>query len=166
MLNEDDKNRIHLEEEGKAQARAEALEHAARIKASEEYRTQVRAELISRRHKNVPWWMIPVLVFAAIGAYFVTRPATPEISSATDGTGGIRDAPLIARCQDQVRARLNDSQATFPAPEESLQQISASSDGKRWDAWVICPALPAPNRLEFSCRYTPQIDSLELEIIR
>jgi hypothetical protein len=164
MLSEDDKNRIRLEEEGKARARAEALEHAAQIKASDEYRKQVRAELISRR-KNFLWWAVPLLVLAGIGAYLIARPAAPEISSATDGIGGIRDAPLIARCQDQVRAQLGDSQATFPAPEESLQQISASNDGKRWDAWVI-PGLPPPNRLEFSCRYTPQTDSLEVEIIR
>jgi hypothetical protein len=165
MLSEDDKNRIRLEEEGKAQARAEALEHAARTKASLEYRKQIRATLTSRR-KNMIWWTIPMLALAGIGAYFFTRPSAAEISSTTDGAGGIRDAPLIARCQDQVRARLNDSQATFPAAEESTNQISASSDGKRWDAWVICPALPAPNRVEFSCRYTPQTDSLELEIIR
>jgi hypothetical protein len=165
MLSEDDKNRIRLEEEGKARARAEALEQAAKTRASHEYRKQVRAELISRR-KHFFWWMIPILVLTGIGAYFIIRPNAPEISSTTDGIGGIRDAPLIARCQDQVRAQLNDSQATFPAPEESLQQISASSDGKRWDAWVICPGLPAPNRFEFSCRYTPQTDSLEVEIIR
>jgi hypothetical protein len=166
MLSEDDKNRIRLEEEGKAQARAEALEHAARTRASDEYRKQIRAELISKRRKNVLWWTIPILVLAGIGAGFFTQPSPPEISSTTDGIGGIRDAPLIARCQDQMRVQLNDSQATFPAPEESLQQISASSDGKRWDAWVICPGLPAPNRLEFSCRYTPQTDSLEVEIIK
>ena len=112
------------------------------------------------------WWTIPILILTGIGAYFISRPSAPEISSATDGSGGIRDAPLIARCQDQVRAQLNDSQATFPAPEESIQQISASSDGKRWDAWVICPTLPAANRVEFSCRYTPQTDSLEVEIIK
>jgi hypothetical protein len=165
MLSEDDKNRIRLEEEGKAQARAEALEHAARTKASLEYRKRIRSTLTSSRTKFF-WWTIPILVLAGIGAYLITRPITPEISSATDGVGGIRDAPLIARCQDQVRARLNDSQATFPGPEESINQISASSDGKRWDAWVICPGLPAPNRLEFSCRYTPQTDSLELEIIK
>ncbi len=165
MLSEDDKNRIRFEEEGKAQARAEALEHVARTRASDEYRKQIRAELISRR-RNVLWWTIPILILAGIGAYFFTRSSPSEISSITDGIGGIRDAPLIARCQDQVRARLNDSQATFPAIEESLQQISASSDGKRWDAWVICPGLPAPNRLEFSCRYTPQTDSLEVEIIK
>ena len=165
MLSEDDKNRIRLEEEGKAQARSESLELAARSKASLEYRKQVRTELTSRR-RNILWWTIPLLALTGIGAYFLTRPSAAEISSTTDGIGGIRDAPLIARCQDQVRARLNDSQATFPAPEESMNQISASSDGKCWDAWVICPALPAPNRLEFSCRYTPQTDSLELEIIR
>ena len=165
MLSEDDKNRIRLEEEGKAQARAEVLEHAAKIRAGHEYRKQVRLKLISRR-KNILWWTLPMLALAGVTAYFLTRPTATEISSATDGTGGIRDAPLIARCQDQVRARLNDSQATFPAPEESANQISASSDGKRWDAWVICPGLPAPNRLEFSCRYTPQTDSLEVEIIR
>jgi hypothetical protein len=165
MLSEDDKNRIRLEEEGKAQARVEALEHAAQIKASDEYRKQIRTRLISRR-RNFFCWTVPILILAGIGAYLITRPSAPEISSTTDGVGGIRDAPLIARCQDQVRAQLNDSQATFPAPEESLNQISASSDGKRWDAWVICPGLPAPNRLEFSCRYTPQTDSLEVEIIR
>jgi hypothetical protein len=165
MLSEDDKNRIRLEEEGKAQARAEALEYAARTKASLEYRKQVRATLTSRR-RNIFWWTIPLLVLVGIGAYFFTRPSAAEISSVTDGVGGIRDAPLIARCQDQVRARLNDTQAIFPGPEESMNQISASSDGKRWDAWVICPALPAPNRVEFSCRYTPQTDSLELEIIK
>jgi hypothetical protein len=165
MLSEDEKNRIRLEEEGKAQARAEALEHAARAKASAEYRKQIRSALIWRQ-KHVLWWTIPILVLAGIGAYFFTRSNPSETSSRTDGIGGIRDAPLIARCQDQVRAQLNDSQATFPAPEESLQQISASSDGKRWDAWVICPGLPAPNRLEFSCRYTPQTDSLEVEVIR
>jgi hypothetical protein len=165
MLSEDDKNRIRLEEEGKAQARAEALEHAARTKASLEYRKQVRAALISRR-KHFLWWTIPILVLAGIGAYLFIRSSPPETSSSMDGVGGIRDAPLIARCQDQVRAQLNDSQAIFPAPEESLQQISASSDGKRWDAWVICPGLPAPNRLEFSCRYTPQTDSFEVEIIK
>jgi hypothetical protein len=164
MLSEDDKNRIRLEEERKVLARAEALEQVARIRASDEYRKQVRTQLISRR-KNMLWWTIPVLVLAGIGAYFLTRPNAPEISSSTDGVGGIRDAPLITRCQDRVRAQLNDSQATFPTPEESMRQISASSDGKRWDAWVICPALPAPNRLEFSCRYTPQTDSLEVEII-
>jgi hypothetical protein len=49
MLSEDDKHRIRLEEEGKAQARAEALEQAAKTRASHEYRKQVRAELISRR---------------------------------------------------------------------------------------------------------------------
>jgi putative transcriptional regulator len=48
MLSEDDKNRIRLEEEGKAQARAEALEHAARTRASDEYHKQIRATLISR----------------------------------------------------------------------------------------------------------------------
>ena len=165
MLSEDDKNRIRLEEKGKAQSRAEALEHVARAKASDGYRKQIRAKLTSRRRKNVLWWTIPILL-AGIGAYFLTRSSPPEISSATDGIGGIRDAPLIARCQDQVRAQLNDSQATFPATEDSLQQISASSDGKRWDAWVICPGLPAPNRLEFSCRYTPQTDLLEVEVIR
>ena len=165
MLSEDDKNRIRLEEEQKAQDRAEALEQATRTKASLEYRKQVRAELISRR-RNMFWWTIPILILTGIGAYFISRPSAPEISSATDGSGGIRDAPLIARCQDQVRAQLNDSQATFPAPEESIQQISASSDGKRWDAWVICPTLPAANRVEFSCRYTPQTDSLEVEIIK
>jgi hypothetical protein len=165
MLSEDDKNRIRLEEEGKARAQTAALEQNARIKASDEYRKHVRAQLASRR-RNVLWWTIPMLVLAGIGAYFFSRPGPPETSSSSDGIGGIRDAPLIARCQDQVRAQLNDSQATFPAPEESLQQISASSDGKRWDAWVICPGLPAPNRLEFSCRYTPQTDSLEVEVIR
>jgi hypothetical protein len=165
MLSEDDKNRIRLEEESKAQARAEALEHAAKTRASDEYRKLIRAALISRR-KHFLWWMIPILVLAGIGAYFFTRPSPLELLSRTDGIGGIRDAPLIARCQDQVRAQLNDSQATFPTTEESLRQISASSDGKRWDAWVICPTLPAPNRLEFSCRYTPQTDSLEVEIIK
>jgi hypothetical protein len=165
MLSEDDKNRIRLEEEGKAQARAEALEHVAKTRASDEYRKQIRAELISRR-KHFLWWTIPILILAGVGASFFIRPSPPEISSTTDGIGGIRDAPLIARCQDQLRAQLNDSQATFPATEESLRQISASSDGKRWDAWVICPGLPAPNRLEFSCRYTPQTDSLEVEIIQ
>jgi hypothetical protein len=165
MLSEDDKNRIRLEEERKMQARTEALERAARTKASLEYRKQIRSTLTSRRG-HIFWWTIPILVLAGIGAYFLIRPSTPERSSVTDGIGGIRDAPLIARCQDQVRARLNDPQAAFPTPEESANQISASSDGKRWDAWVICPRLPAPNRLEFSCRYTPQTDSLELEIIR
>ena len=165
MLSEDDKNRIWLEEEIKAQARIEVLETDARTKASLEYRKHVRAELISKR-RNVFWWTIPVLALVGIVAYLITRPSTTEISGLTDGIGGIRDAPLIARCQDQVRARLNDTQASFPSPEESLQQISASSDGKRWDAWVICPGLPTPNRLEFSCRYTPQTDSLELEIIK
>jgi hypothetical protein len=163
MLGEDDKHRIRLEEEKKAQTRAEALEQAAKTRASDEYRKQIQAELISRR-RHFLWWTIPILVLVGIGAYFVTRSTAPEISSTTGGIGGIRDAPLIARCQDQVRARLNDSQATFPTPAESLQQISASSDGNRWDAWVI-PGLPAPNRLEFSCRYTPQNDSLEVEII-
>jgi hypothetical protein len=81
MLSEDDKNRIRLEEEGKAQARAAALEHAARTKASLEYRRQVRAELISSR-KNIFWWTIPILVLAGIGAYFFTRPSPPEISTA------------------------------------------------------------------------------------
>ena len=160
MLSEDDKNRIRLEEEGKAQARVEALEQAAKTRASHEYRKQVRAELISGR-KNFFCWTVPILILV----YFVVRPTTAEISSATDGMGGIRDAPLIARCQDQVRAQLNDSQATFPVSEESLRQISASSDGKRWDAWVVSPTLPPPNRLEFSCRYTPPTDSLEVEII-
>ena len=77
MLSEDDKNRIRLEEEQKAQDRAEALEQATRTKASLEYRKQVRAELISRR-RNMFWWTIPILILTGIGAYFISRPSAPE----------------------------------------------------------------------------------------
>lgn len=105
------------------------------------------------------------IIGAVIAGVLVLRSHSPSLEP-DDGFGGIRTSDLIERCKADVRGKLGDGQAEFPTDAEARDQISASSDGKRWDGWAICPNLQGRPRVEFSCQYTPLSDSTATEIIK
>jgi hypothetical protein len=164
MLEPEEKTRIRAEEEERVRQQKAREEEAARVKALETYRANVQSEL--RGSRRLPIW-IPVfgalLVGGATAVYSVIPRATPVPE---DTSGGIATSSLVLRCQDEVRSRLGDGRARFPTTEETTAQISSSSDGKRWDGWVICPTPTGEARADFSCTYTPATDSLTVEIIK
>ena len=167
MLDDDTKAKIRAEEETKAAQRAALENEAEKTRLEREYRGRIAAELKGRRvrRNRFVWFGGFALVGAAIAGAILLRSHSPN-PTPDDGFGGIRTSDLIERCKSNVRGRLGDGQAEFPGDAESRDQISASSDGKRWDGWAICPNLPGRPRVEFSCSYTPLSDTTEVEIIK
>lgn len=168
MLDDDTKNRIRTEEEAKAAQRAALEAEAEKTRLAREYRQQIAAELAGRRSRRnrALGWIGGIVALAGIGTgVFILRGSSPNPVS-DDGFGGIRTSDLIERCKNDVRGKLGDGQAEFPTDAEARDQISASSDGKRWDGWAICPLLPGRPRVDFSCSYTPLSDTTSLEIIK
>ena len=169
MLSDDEKERIRAEEKAKLRARERVLDEQAHERASSAYRARVAAELMDAQRLRRPRW----LVFGAVGViailmvgFALTRLNTPPAglpSSPSDAVGGITDEALLERCQTEVRSRLGEAQLNFPPPEEARDQLSVSSEGKRWDGFVTGSDGVL---VEFSCRYTPQTNAIELEIIQ
>ncbi len=168
MLDDDTKSKIRAEEEAKAASRAALEDQAEKVRLEREYRQRIAFELKgkrSRRNRILVWIGALGLLGAVVAGALVLRSQRPSLEP-DDGFGGIRTSDLIERCKSDVRGKLGDGQAEFPTDAEARDQISASSDGKRWDGWAICPNLPGQPRAEFSCQYTPLSDTTATEIIK
>ncbi len=165
MLDDQEKERIRLEEQAKFLATQEIAQEQERSRAAAEYRAEVRAELHGKRNKKFLLWLIlPSLL--ALGAWgFWHRQTNPENTNNLNGWGGIQNNNLVARCQDAIRIKRNDYGMQFPNTDMDAQ-ITATPDGKRWDGFLINPNSSPPNRIDFSCSYTPQNNQLNLELIK
>lgn len=170
MLSDDEKQRIRAEEEAKFRLLEQTQAERARSHAASAFRAKVAAELTEHHRKARRRTLLLALVSSlgvAVTAFVLVRhdAQPPELSSnPMDGVSGIADAVLVERCQNEVRSRLGE--VRFPSLEDAQAQISASSEGKRWDGFALPSDGTGLPRLEFSCRYTPQNDQLELELIR
>jgi multidrug efflux pump subunit AcrA (membrane-fusion protein) len=168
MLDDDTKSKIRAEEEAKAASRAALEAEAEKGRLEREYRQRIATELKGRRSRRnrVLAWVGGLTVIGAVAAGALLLRSQNSNPLPDDGFGGIRTSDLIERCKADVRGKLGDGQAEFPTDTEAQSQISASSDGKRWDGWAICPNLPGRPRAEFSCQYTPLSDTTAVEIIK
>ncbi|WP_293913604.1 hypothetical protein [Deinococcus sp.] len=161
MLNDEERREILVQEAERARAEAWERGEAAQLLARETFRAQVRAAY--RPHSpRWRWWLAGVLAWAAAAALFLYfRPAPlPE-----DTAGGISSVVFVQRCEGELLAQLGQLAAEFPGAQEAERQITASSDGKRWDGWVVSRP-DFEGRAEFSCVYSPPTDSLEVQLIR
>jgi hypothetical protein len=84
----------------------------------------------------------------------------------SDNAGGISSRALVDRCKEDVRNKLGDFNAEFPAVAEIKTQILSSSDGKRWDGWVAEATGDANEGIQFSCQYTPATGQFTVELIK
>jgi hypothetical protein len=168
MLDDDTKSKIRAEEEAKAVQRAALEDQAEKVRLEREYRQRIAAELKGKRSRQTRMlvWIGALSLLSAVAAGVITLRSQNANLEPDDGFGGIRTSDLLERCKADVRGKLGDGQAEFPTDAEARDQISASSDGKRWDGWAICPLLPGRPRVEFSCQYTPLSDSTAVEIIK
>ncbi len=168
MLDDDTKSKIRAEEEAKAASRAALEDQAEKARLEREYRQRIAFELKGKRSRQTRLlvWFGGLAVIGAVVAGAVVLRSQNSSLEPDDGFGGIRTSDLIERCKADVRGKLGDGQAEFPSDAEARAQISASSDGKRWDGWAICPNLPGRPRAEFSCQYTPLSDTTATEIIK
>jgi hypothetical protein len=161
VLSDEEKREILRQEAELARAEAQARQQAAQAQARETYRAQVRA---AHRTRPLNWrgWLLFAAAWLVAAVLFLTlRPAAlPD-----DTSGGIASVALVQRCEREVLAQLGQLAAEFPSSQESAHQITASSDGKRWDGWVVTDP-EAQGRADFSCVYSPPTDSVEVQLIR
>jgi hypothetical protein len=156
MLSDEEKARIRAEEEARAKQKLEAQEERQKVRAALEFRESVKVELNPK--KAFRWW-IPMLVFvlatAAGAGWWLTRPKTPEISSAPI-QGGIEDGELVSKCQGEVQTQLGlTAQLEFGLDGDATSQFFVNTDGKTWDSWVRYqdPKIGLTRRT-FSCSFT------------
>ena len=161
MLSDKEKREILAQEAGRARAEAHERQQAAQLQARETYRAQVRAAYRPHSPRR-RWWLVGVLAWVAAAVLFLYfRPApVPE-----DTAGGISSVMLVQRCEGELLAQLGQLAAEFPGAQEAARQITASSDGKRWDGWVVSRP-DFEGRADFSCVYSPPTDSLQVQLIR
>ncbi|GAA4007253.1 hypothetical protein GCM10022631_18800 [Deinococcus rubellus] len=161
MLSSDEKQQILAEERALEQAEQEARQCSAHVRARETYRAEVRAAQRAR-----PWrwrWVLGggLLWTAAALAFLVMRqPPMPD-----DLSGGIASSALIERCERALLSQLGQLAAQFPDTQEAARQITSSTDGKRWDGWVVSSS-NFSGRADFSCAYSPPTDSIQAQLIQ
>jgi hypothetical protein len=165
MLSDEDKHRIEAEERAKLEA-ARALEaEEMRLKALEQYRSEVKTALNRPRKPSRLLLLAGFILLssiAVVGSLVLLQPrASPGFD---DFSGGIATTALVQRCQEDVQSRIGS--ATFPASDEITTQISSDADGKRWDGWVVPTGGNSDDRVEFSCQFSRVTGSLRSEIIQ
>jgi hypothetical protein len=104
---------------------------------------------------RVFWVLVP------IAAALLWWLFSPRASLSEDTNGGLSHASLVERCRERLVLELG-SGFGLPTTEEINNQITSSSEEKRWDGWVVNQNV----RLEFSCQYTAVSDTVVLEMIR
>ena len=162
MLNEDERRRIEAEELAAAQARQEEIRLAQQRLAAHAYRQEVRASL---RPRPLWWpfrWALPFVPVAALAVGLALRPAPVPV--ADDATGGITNAALVSHCREAVSAALPwpEAQLDFPTVQDAAGGISASADGKRWDASV---GRPDGTPTDFTCTFTAADGRVGVDIL-
>ncbi|AZI42296.1 hypothetical protein EHF33_05630 [Deinococcus psychrotolerans] len=161
MLSQEEKRQILAEETALADAERSEQRRVAHQQAQAAYRAEVRA---AQRAGPTRWgWLLAgLVVWAGASAVFLVfrQPAAPD-----DLSGGVASSALIERCKHELLNQLGQLAAQFPADAEAAQQITANTDGKRWDGWVESSS-NFSGRAEFSCQYNPPTDTVEAQIIR
>lgn len=161
MLSQEEKRQILAEESALADAEQAERERAVHQQAQVAYRAEVRA---AQRAKPTRWgWLLAALVVwaGAAAVFLISRqPAAPD-----DLSGGIASSALIDRCKHELLNQLGQLAAQFPADAEAAGQISANTDGKRWDGWVESSS-NFSGRAEFSCQYNPPTNTVDAQLIR
>ena len=160
MLSDEEKRAILLEERARFEAERQAQAETEQAQAREVYRAQARRAMRSRPPRW-GWWLLLSLLWAGAAVVFLSR---QQAATPNDTSGGIASSALMQRCEGAVLSQLGQLAAEFPAAQEAASQISASSEGKRWDGWVAS----RPNfvgRTDFSCVYSPPTDSIQVQLL-
>lgn len=160
MLSDEEKRRILDEEAALYRAEQEAQQAEARRREGDAYRSKVRAAYRLKPPRS-GWLMAALIVWVGAALLIVRsqRPAVPD-----DTAGGIASSALINRCERQLLSQLGQLAAQFPDEQEAARQITANSDGKRWDGWVES-APTFSGRADFSCVYSPPTDQIQVELL-